>query len=101
MIDFTAFADELEKISVQLNREERHRQALQFTGLGALAGPVIGGVGNLIQHGKFGPTSGTPLKKWIPATMVTGALISGAMPALRGVLTKRIEDQARARIAGG
>lgn len=76
-----SFIDELQKIADQ-SAELRKREALQFAGMGATAGPIVGGLANLIMHGKPMPKD-IPLHRWVPASMMTGAVYGGVIPILR------------------
>jgi hypothetical protein len=69
----------LEKIA---DEDLRRREALQFAGLGAAVGPGVGAVSNLIQHGHLAPQQ-VSLKRWIPASMLSGAIFGGVVPTLR------------------
>ena len=89
MLDWLpSFCDELDKLAAEeLTPGARAKQYLQFGGLGATMGPVMGGLGNIIQRGKLTPP-GVGLKRWVPAQMATGALIGGALPVLRDILSR-------------
>lgn len=92
--------DELEKIAsgeVRLTPSEQRSQMLQFAGLGALATPLISGAANLITHRKISPWA--PLRRWIPAQMMTGALAGGAIPSVQHLLARSNLAKARQRIA--
>ena len=82
-----SFCEELTKIADELPKSEKAKQYLQFGVLGAASGPVIGGISNMIQRGSFTP-SGVSMKRWVPAQLVTGALLGGALPILREKLTE-------------
>lgn len=112
MIDatFQGLMDELEKISARLTDAEKRERAIKFTTLGTLSGPVIAGASGAIRGGHGGlmknVTQGTKLRRWLPATLATGALVSGAVPALRHAVERDILENARerralARKAGG
>lgn len=92
-----SFIDEMEKIAIKLSPQEERRRDLYFTGLGAASGPVLGGIVNLIQHGKLRPATGIPLKRWVPSTMVHGALLSGALPIARKTIEGYMKNQAKLR----
>ena len=83
-----SFCDELSKLAAEeLTPAARARQYLQFGALGAGMGPLIGGLGNFIQRGEPTPM-GVKVKRWLPAQMATGALIGGALPIMRDLLSR-------------
>lgn len=88
----------LEKLGVRLTDEERRRQALQFAGIGAVSMPAVQAIKDLITHGKVSPS--VPLKRWLPAQIVGGAFVGGALPAIQHALARSNLDKARARIEG-
>jgi len=94
-LEMQAFFDELEKIALKLSPDEERQQLGQFAGLGAATMPVIGGLSNMVQKGH--PTGGVPLKRWLPAQVLTGALLGGAMPAVRHAMERKNVDNAKAR----
>ena len=97
------FVDELEKISERLTKEEKRDRALKFTAIGTLSGPAISGAAGAIKGGQGSflknITQGTKLRRWAPATMATGALVSGAVPAVRHAVERDILEGARERRA--
>ena len=90
------FLDELEKIAVKLTSGEERGQTAKFTGLGAAAMPAISGVKNLIQEGRLIP-KGMGKGRWLAGNVISGALMGGAMPAMRHQLERSTQDRARAR----
>jgi hypothetical protein len=94
----SSFLEELTKLSAQteLPPESRRKQYLQFGALGATMGPVMGGMSNLIQRGTLTPYQ-VPLKRWLPAQMTTGALVGGALPVLRDILSRSNIENVRHR----
>ena len=88
--DLLRFVDNL-----GLSPEEERSQAGQFAGLGAAAMPLIAGASNLIQKGNIG--GGVPMKRWLPAQILTGAAFGGALPAVRHALERKNLDQAQSR----
>jgi hypothetical protein len=88
------FFDELGKIATELSPQERRNQYLQFAGLGALTGPVMSGIGNLIEHGGIKPPDVTG-GKWLASRMVTGAIGMGALPIIRHHIERTNLAQAR------
>ena len=90
------FLDELEKIAVKLTQGEERGQTAKFTGLGAAALPAITGLKNLIQEGRVTP-KGMGKGRWLVGNMVGGALMGGALPAMRHQLERQTQDKARAR----
>ena len=91
----------LEKLGVQLTEKEKKERAVKFTALGTASGPVIAGTSGLIRGGKGDTikniTQGARLSRWLPATMVTGALVSGAVPAIRHQIERGIVEKAKDR----
>lgn len=61
-------------------------QVARYGALGAVAGPVIGGVGNALEHGRVYRGKGNLL-----ANVAKGAISSGAIPLVRGELDRRAE----------
>lgn len=90
---YAAFVVELSKLAGGEGLEladdaaRQRKQTLAYTALGALSGPVIGGVSNLIQHGHPWPRD-VSVRRWLPAAMATGALSGGLMPVVR----RRVDD---------
>jgi hypothetical protein len=88
-----SFVEELTKLSTEdLPADARAKQYLQFGALGAGAGPIMGGLGNLIARGKF-ITPGVSPKRWLASQMVTGSMIGGALPVLRDILHRGNVEQ--------
>jgi len=88
------FINEMEKIASRLDKDQRRRQAIALLALGTLAGPTVGGISNLIQHGRIVPV-GSSLRRWLPASLMSGALFSGALPAIRRALEHRMEQKSK------
>jgi hypothetical protein len=94
-----SFLDEMSKVaSASLNKREKRRQAIQFGALGMLSGPVIGGVANMISRGRPLPEGVKSVPRWLASTMATGALVSGAIPAIRHGLERNIQSEANERL---
>jgi hypothetical protein len=92
-----SFYEELTKIASESPKDQSTgKQLLQFGALGAATGPAIGGLSNWIQRGTFTPPD-IKLKRWIPAQMVTGALLGGALPAVRHLIERRNDDALKNR----
>jgi len=89
-----SFMDEMEKVAVELDPQQQRRQAAQFTALGAGTGIAAGVAKNVIEHGKvFAP--GTASKgRWALAHGATGALMAGAVPAVRHHIERQNVQQA-------
>lgn len=100
---FQGLMDELEKISERLTEKEKRERAIKFTALGTASGPAIAGVAGAIKggHGSLAKniTQGTKMKRWLPATLATGALVSGAVPAARHAIERDILEGAKERRA--
>jgi hypothetical protein len=100
-VTFQGLMDELEKISTRLTKGEKRERAAKFMALGTLSGPVIAGTGGLLRGGKGSIiknlTQDTKFRRWFPATLVTGALVSGAIPASRHVIERNIIEKAKDR----
>jgi hypothetical protein len=98
-ISLASFVDELCKIAAEtkLTPEEQRKQMLQFAGLGSVATPLISGAANLITHRKVSPWA--PMRRWIPAQMMTGALAGGAVPAVQHLLARSNLAKARQRLS--
>lgn len=97
-----AFADELEKIAVELNKKERAVQALQFGAMGAATAPIVKGITNRIEHGKFmNLAPGGSKSKWLASHLVGGALAGGALPVLRHHLEQKNLEAAKVRTRAG
>lgn len=98
---FSAFIDELEKIADRLTKSEQRERDVKFTALGTASGPVIAGLSGAIKggHGSLGKniTQGARVSRWLPATMGTGFLVSGAIPAIRHQIERDIIADARDR----
>jgi len=93
---YPSFFDEMTKIStVDLNKGEKRRQALQFAGLGMAAAPVVSGIKNFISHGKLSPW--TSKRRWLASSLVGGALAGGALPAAQHLMAQRNVGKARSR----
>lgn len=89
----TSFLDELEKIS-QLEKADERKQLAQFASLGATAMPAVSAVKNVIEHGKFMPP-GSRVSRWLPAQMIGGALMGGAIPAFRHIIERGNVEKAQ------
>jgi len=74
------FDDELTKIA-KLTRLQK-REAVQYAALGATLGPAVGSLAHIIMHGHPKPPD-IPAKRWVPASMLTGAIYGGIIPILR------------------
>lgn len=88
----------LEKAGVKLTDEEKRRQALQFAGIGAASVPLVAAAKDLIMFGKVSPRA--PLRRWVPAQMVGGALVGGVVPALQHALARSTIEKAKERRLG-
>jgi hypothetical protein len=98
MLNWPAFLDEVEKIAAAtLTQSERNRQAVQFGALGAVSGPIVGAVGNLIQKGRPLPEGVRSVPRWLAGSMATGAIFSGAVPVIRHGMERNIQGEANAR----
>lgn len=94
-----SFLDEMSKVAAAtLNRKEKARQALQFGALGAISGPVVGAVSNIIQKGKPLPEGVKSIPRWLAGSMATGAIFSGAVPVIRHGLERNIQREANERV---
>lgn len=92
-----SFLDEMEKLAGSLTKDEQRRQALQFGALGTLSGPVVSSAVNYIQRGKMLPAGVKSVPRYVAGSMAGGALISGAIPAVRHALERNMQRQARLR----
>lgn len=90
----------LGKMGARLTKAQKRERAVKFTTLGAISGPVASGFSGALKGGKRGLlkniTQGASLKRWVPATVATGALVSGGIPAIRhqieyGIVRKKKE----------
>jgi hypothetical protein len=98
----SSFLEELTKLSAQteLTPEARAKEYLQYGALGSASGLAVGGLSNLIQRGAISPYK-VPVKRWIPAQMVSGAVFGAGVPILRNLLHQgNIEDVTQRREAG-
>lgn len=91
----------LAKVAARLTKTEKRERAIKFTALGAASGPVIAGAAGVVKGG-YGKlvkniTQGTKFRRWLPATAATGALVSGAVPALRHQIERDIIEKAKER----
>lgn len=77
-----SFLDEVEKVAVELTPGQQHRQAAQYTALGAVAAPAVGVVKNVIEHGKAFSPGAHPIRQ-IAAQATGGAILTGAVPVIR------------------
>lgn len=95
-LEFTAFSDELQKIAKLLSRKERG-EAIRGSLIGSVAMPIVMGASGLVRGGKAkvlkNITQDTPLGRWLASSMLSGALISGALPTIR----HRIERAGKAK----
>jgi hypothetical protein len=96
MVSFMALVDELEKISVELSPGEKAKQTAQFAGLGALTSPALSALTSKIEHGTW-LAPGTNKGRWLGARLVRGALVGGALPAIRHHIERRNLETAKAR----
>lgn len=89
------------KIAARMSKKEKRERAAKFTALGAVSGPVVAGLSGAMRGGKRGfmqnITQGTSARRWVPATMATGALISGGIPAIRHQIERGILEKGRER----
>lgn len=92
-----SFFDEVEKIAVRLSDAEERRQALKFTGLGAVSFPVISGVANLVSSGRTIPKGVKPTR-WIAGQSAAGAVSGGLLPSIRHNIERQTQDEARERL---
>jgi hypothetical protein len=101
-----ALFDELEKIAIRLNDEERRRQAGQFAALGAVTAPAVAGAKNLAIYGKVAPWRVAGAKglmgaggkgRWLAGTMAAGAVAGGVMPSIRHGMERNFQADAKAR----
>jgi len=93
-----SFLDEMSKVAAAaLTKKERRRQALEFGALGMLSGPVVGSTINLISKGRPLPEGVKSIPRWLLGSMAGGALVSGAIPAVRHSLERNIQQQANER----
>ena len=92
-----SFLDEMTKVAVALNKKERRRQAIQFGALGAVSGPTIAALSNVIQKGKPLPEGVKSIPRWLAGSMAAGALFSGAIPLVRHQLERSIQAEANDR----
>jgi hypothetical protein len=116
MLALTSVLDELEKLGFisdeqarrsldQLDQLEKSKptggQVARYAGLGALAGPAIGALGQAVKGGRptgvsmLGhlagartPGTGDALRS-VASNAVTGALTGGAVPLARGALDRQ------------
>lgn len=92
-----SFFDELEKIAVRLTKSERKVQAAKFTGLGAVTAPAVSALRNKIVSGKAIPKGTNPLR-WAAGQAISGAVVGGALPAVRHQVERQSQDKARERL---
>jgi len=89
------------KTAARMSKKEKRERAAKFTALGAISGPAVAGLSGVLRGGKKGfirnITQGTSPKRWVPATMTTGALISGGIPAIRHQIERGILEKGRER----
>lgn len=93
-----SFLDEMSKLAVALNKEEKRRQALQFGALGLIGGPAIGALYNTITRGQPMPVGVKSPWRWLAGTTAAGLATSGAIPVIQQQLTSNIQESARARM---
>ncbi len=91
-----AFMDELAKLGARLSKGEQRSQTAQFAGLGAAAMPIVQGLSNVIQTGRFIP-KGVGKGRWLAGNLVAGTLAGGAVPALRHAIERKSQEKATAR----
>lgn len=75
-----SFVDELSKIAAESKLDRK--EALQYAALGAASGPAVGALTNTIMHGKP-MAKGIPFSRWLPASMLSGAVFGGGIPVIR------------------
>jgi hypothetical protein len=102
------------KLAERLTKKEKRKRDVKFLALGMGSGPVVAATRNIVSGPrvtdiphlkKMKPgqrivhlaTGGSKLKRWLPASVATGAVISGAVPALRRQIEKGIAAEARER----
>ena len=93
---WAAFRMELEKSAGKLTRDEQDRLDRQYTLIGAASLPAVGMVSNLISRGKPFPAGTKPLR-YLAGQTAGGAILAGAIPALRERLKTRAEEQSDER----
>lgn len=92
-----AFVDELEKVSVELTKGEKARQAVQFAALGGISGPAMSAMINKIQLGRVVPTWTTP-KRWVASKAAQGLIAGAALPLIRHSIERKAQDRALERL---
>lgn len=93
-----SFLDEMSKLAVALNKEERRRQALQFGALGLIGGPAVGALYNTITRGHPLPVGVKSPWRWLAGTTAAGLATSGAIPVVQQQLAGNIQAEAQERL---
>jgi len=111
---FQGLMDELEKISERLTEKEKRERDLKFMALGTVSGPVVAGTRSALSGARAQDapllakmkapqkalhliTGGAKMRRWLPASLATGALVSGAVPAGRRLIERDMKEKAKAR----
>lgn len=78
----------------------RKKEVAQYAALGALAGPTVGGLANLVSHGTIQPPT-TSIPRWLMSSMLAGAAHGGVVPVLRRQLHDYNVDTAKSASVTG
>jgi hypothetical protein len=92
-----SFFEEMQKISVKLNDDERAKQTAQFAMLGAVSAPVISAGKNLTTYGQISPWTASK-RRWLLGTAGAGAVAAGVVPSIRHGLERNMQAKAKTRL---
>ena len=95
---FSSCLEELTKISVQLTKGEKRRQALQFLGLGMTTLPALATAQSKITSGRWVPKGMRP-SRFFGGAALGGAFWGGALPALQHLIARSNIHKSERRLA--